>query len=130
MTGAVRVVGRLKIPSGGRPQVLRDGLCAHYNSYKKPQQQLATSIILILELFFRLISSSHFIWLRTLLSTKPFIDRVREAKVHSIFLTLMDQILFSIRKLLRAISDQNKSGSLSDKDPAIVPCKREENDSD
>ena len=26
--------------------------------------------------------------------------------------------------------DQNKSGSLSDEDPAIVPCKREENDSD
>ena len=25
--------------------------------------------------------------------------------------------------------DQNKSGSLSDEDPAIVPCKREENDS-
>ena len=26
--------------------------------------------------------------------------------------------------------DQNKSGSLSDKDPAIVACKWEENDSD
>ena len=26
--------------------------------------------------------------------------------------------------------DQNKSGSLSDEDAAIVPCKREENDSD
>ena len=26
--------------------------------------------------------------------------------------------------------DQNKSGSLSDEDPAIVPCKREENDND
>ena len=26
--------------------------------------------------------------------------------------------------------DQNKSGSLSDEDPAIVSCKREENDSD
>ena len=26
--------------------------------------------------------------------------------------------------------DQNKSGSLLDEDPAIVPCKREENDSD
>ena len=26
--------------------------------------------------------------------------------------------------------DQNKSGSLSDEDPAIFPCKREENDSD
>ena len=26
--------------------------------------------------------------------------------------------------------DQNKSGSLSDEDPGIFPCKREENDSD
>ena len=26
--------------------------------------------------------------------------------------------------------DQNKSGSLSDEDPAIVSCEREENDSD
>ena len=26
--------------------------------------------------------------------------------------------------------DQNKSGSLSDEDPSIVPCKKEENDSD
>ena len=26
--------------------------------------------------------------------------------------------------------DQNKSGSLSDEDPEIFPCKREENDSD
>ena len=70
VTSAARFAGRLNIPCGQRPQVVRDGLCA-YTTH---------------------ICGSHFIRLRTLLSIKPFIDRVREAKVHSIFFS--DQIVF------------------------------------
>ena len=64
-----------------------------YNSYKKPQKELATSIVLILELFFVLFPVPYFIRPRSLLSIKPFMDGVREANVHSIF--LRDRIVFS-----------------------------------
>ena len=63
-----------------------------FNSYKKPQQELATSIILMLEIVLRCISGSHFIRPRTLLSIKLLIDRVGEVKVHLIFLS--DRIVF------------------------------------
>ena len=60
--------GRLKVPFGRSPQVVRGAWTLRlYNSYKKPQQELATSIFLILELFFLLFMVQILFRLRTLL---------------------------------------------------------------
>ena len=83
---AACVAGRLKTPCGQRPELVLDGLCAfithiktatgtrHHNNFN------AWTVL-------RLIFVSHFIRPRTRFSIRSFIVRVREAKVHSIFLS-------------------------------------------
>ena len=76
--------------------MVRDGLCTYITRIKNRNRNSPPILCLTL------ISGLHFIGPRTLLSIKPFIDRVLEVKVHSIFLS--DRIVFPSASIVIMVS--------------------------
>ena len=105
VTEAARYAGRLKIPCGQRPQALRDWLCASITHIKTATGTRRLNNFNPWTVLCR-IFASHFIRPITLLSIKRFVDRVQEAKVHSIFLS--DRIILpSASRVIMASHPRN-----------------------